>query len=37
MFWLVRPVKVDVHFIASKRVKLDLSMSNKKKIQTNSI
>ena len=37
MFLLVRPVKVDVHLIARKKVKLELSMSNQKKIRTNLI
>ena len=37
MFLLVRPVKMDAHLIARKKVKLDLSMSNQKKIRTNLI
>ena len=33
MFWLVMPVKMDMHLIARKKVKLDLSMANQKKFK----
>ena len=36
MFWLVRPVKMDVHLQVRKNVIPNLAMSNKK-IQTNLI
>ena len=35
MFLLVRPVKMDVHLIARKKVKLDLSVNVKPKKDSN--